>query len=246
MNTIETRRYEMLVKVRDFGRAHGDLFPTSSPGGNAFAAVEAAVTELGRHAVMKMSSQGAARDGGERREAARTAVREQIDAISRTAGLMAEDKPDLAERFRMPKARNDQALLTCRAPVRARERGGRGRVSRAPGGSEHRGPTVRTRAARSRRGEGRTDGGTSGHQRRARIGHRRRGKPGRHHRQPPARRCGDDGRVGAGTAGEVSEERSERRGADSGTRGYLTRRGRGYIMTTHHDVHVVTEPDGTG
>jgi len=111
MNTIETRRYEMLVRVRDFGKAHGDLFPTSSPGGKAFAAVEAAVTELSRHAVQKMSSRGAARDGGERREAARTAVREQIDAISRTAGLMAEDKPDLAERFRMPKARNDQALL---------------------------------------------------------------------------------------------------------------------------------------
>ena len=39
-------------------------------------------------------------------------MREQIDAISRTAGLMAEDKPDLAERFRLPKARTDQALLT--------------------------------------------------------------------------------------------------------------------------------------
>jgi hypothetical protein len=77
MNTIETRRYEMLVKVRDFGRAHGDLFPTSSPGGKAFAAVEAAVTELGRHAVMKMSSQGAARDGerDERQHGRRFAIR---------------------------------------------------------------------------------------------------------------------------------------------------------------------------
>jgi hypothetical protein len=112
MNTIETRRYEMLVRVRDFGKAHADLFPTASPGGKAFETVEAAVTELGRHAVLKMSSQGAARDSGQRRETARTAVREQIDAISRTADLMAEDKPDVAERFRMPKARNDQALLT--------------------------------------------------------------------------------------------------------------------------------------
>ena len=112
MNAIETRRYEMLVRVRDFGKAHGELFGVSSPGGNAFATVEAAVTELSRHAVSKMSSQGAARDSGQRRETARTAVREQIDAISRTAGLMAEDKPDLAERFRLPKARNDQALIT--------------------------------------------------------------------------------------------------------------------------------------
>lgn len=112
MNTIETRRYEMLVRVRDFGNTHRDLFPTGSPGEREFAAVEVAVTELSRHAVTKMSSQGAARDGGERRQAARTALREQVDAISRTAGLMAEDRPDLAERFRMPKVRTDQALLT--------------------------------------------------------------------------------------------------------------------------------------
>jgi hypothetical protein len=112
MNTIETRQYEMLVRVRDFGKAHRDLFPTPSPGRQAIAAVEAAVTELSRHAELKMSSQGPARDGGERRQTARTAVREQIHAISRTAALMAEDKPDLAERFRLPKARTDQALLT--------------------------------------------------------------------------------------------------------------------------------------
>jgi hypothetical protein len=112
MNTNETRRYEMLVRVRDFGKEHGDLFPISSPGGKAFAAVEAALAELSRYALSKVSSHGAARDGGETRKAPRTALREQVDAISRTARLMSEDRPELAGKFGVPKARTDRALLT--------------------------------------------------------------------------------------------------------------------------------------
>ena len=41
MAAIETRRYEMLVRVRDFGDAHGDLFPTSSLAREQFTAVAA-------------------------------------------------------------------------------------------------------------------------------------------------------------------------------------------------------------
>ena len=44
MTTIETRPYEMLVRVRDFGEAHRDRFPASSVAGQAFATVGEAVT----------------------------------------------------------------------------------------------------------------------------------------------------------------------------------------------------------
>src|SRR5262245_43519759 len=52
---MEMRRYNMLVRVRDFGQARRELFPEGSVGAQAFAAVTTAVSELGGHAVRKMS-----------------------------------------------------------------------------------------------------------------------------------------------------------------------------------------------
>ena len=40
MTSIETRRYEMFVRVRDFGETHGNLFPESSVAREQFATVE--------------------------------------------------------------------------------------------------------------------------------------------------------------------------------------------------------------
>ena len=56
MTNKETRRYEMLVRVRDFGEAHRDLFAKSTPGGEAFAAVADAVRQLSDHAVVRLST----------------------------------------------------------------------------------------------------------------------------------------------------------------------------------------------
>ena len=39
-------KYEMFVRVRDFGAAHAALFPEASKGGQAFARVLAAVAAL--------------------------------------------------------------------------------------------------------------------------------------------------------------------------------------------------------
>jgi hypothetical protein len=51
MTTVETRRYEMLLHVREFGTHHQDQFPTTTPGGRAFEALAAVVTRLGAMAV---------------------------------------------------------------------------------------------------------------------------------------------------------------------------------------------------
>ena len=42
-------KYEMFVRVRDFGAAHAALFPESSKGGQAFARVSSAVAEIDEH-----------------------------------------------------------------------------------------------------------------------------------------------------------------------------------------------------
>ena len=109
MKTIETRRYEMLVRIRDFGNAREDLFPESSLAAKHFATVDAAVKKLSGHAAVKMS---AAREGKSNKATAREALIESLETISRTARAMAEDTPGLEDKFYLPDPRTDQALLT--------------------------------------------------------------------------------------------------------------------------------------
>jgi len=108
MKTHEMAKYEMLVRVRDFGENYGDLFAASTLAGKQFAAVAASVRELRDFAVDKRST---ARHGVLSRVAARKALLKRIDAVRRTASAMAADVPDLENTFRMP-ARTDAALLT--------------------------------------------------------------------------------------------------------------------------------------
>jgi len=111
MNDLDTRRYEMLARVRDFGAAHADSFPTESLGGKMFAAIASAVKELDAHASLQASGKNAVREGSSSKAAARAALREELDAISRTARALAIDTPGLDDKFRMPRGQSDQALL---------------------------------------------------------------------------------------------------------------------------------------
>ena len=109
MTSIETRRYEMLVRVRDFGETHGNLFPESSVAREQFVTVEAAVKQLSQHAVTKMS---AVREGKSTKAMAREALLDRIEAMALTARAIAGDAPGLKDKFRVPVPRTDQALLT--------------------------------------------------------------------------------------------------------------------------------------
>src|SRR5689334_23190167 len=93
MNKDELRRYEMLVRVRDFGTAHEDIFPSSTLGGQAFAAVAAAVTELSQQSATQLSARGSTREGLTTKSVARAALRDDLDAIIRTARAIALDVP---------------------------------------------------------------------------------------------------------------------------------------------------------
>jgi hypothetical protein len=112
MNSLDTRRYEMLVRVREFGAAHVDLFPPSSLGGHAFAAVAAAVADLSDHAASQFSGRGWAREGTTSKAVAREGLRDQLDSIVRTARAIALDTPGLDDKFRPPRSSSDQLLLS--------------------------------------------------------------------------------------------------------------------------------------
>jgi hypothetical protein len=109
MTTIERRRYEMLVRVSDFGKEHGNLFSESSLAREQFAEVAAAVTALSAHAVSKLS---AVREGKHTKAMARKALYDGLNATRRTARTMAEDTPDLEDKFHLPDDPTDQALIT--------------------------------------------------------------------------------------------------------------------------------------
>src|SRR5947208_627958 len=100
MTNKETRRYEMLVRVRDFGEAHRDLFAKSTPGGEAFAAVADAVRQLSDHAVVRLST---AQEGKEAKKEARAALLEQLTAIVETARAVASKAPGVDNVFTLPK-----------------------------------------------------------------------------------------------------------------------------------------------
>ena len=109
MKTMETRRYEMLVRVRDFGDKHGDLFPTSSLAREQFTAVAAAVKVLSDDSVKKMSAK---QEGKRTKALAREALVDRLESTARTARAIARDTSGFEDRFHVPSPRSDQALLT--------------------------------------------------------------------------------------------------------------------------------------
>lgn len=54
MTANETRRHEMFIRIREFGITHRDRFPAETVGGQAFAAVDSAITELDAQAVLQL------------------------------------------------------------------------------------------------------------------------------------------------------------------------------------------------
>lgn len=112
MNTFDAHRYDTLVRIRDFGAAHTDLFPAGTIAGKAFAAITTAVDQLSAYAATQASRRGTAMEGTTAKGAARDGLREALQTISRTARILALDAPGLDDRFQLPRGSNDHHLLT--------------------------------------------------------------------------------------------------------------------------------------
>lgn len=110
MNITDTRRYEMLVRVRDFGAAHPDIFPADSLGGQMFAAVTTAAATVAERGAVEMSSRSAVREGVLAREAARARLLTVLEGLRRTAQAVALDTPGVDGKFRRPSSRGARTL----------------------------------------------------------------------------------------------------------------------------------------
>jgi hypothetical protein len=109
MNDIERRRYNMLIRVRDFGLENAADFPNGSVGATNFTAVGEAITELNQY--MATQTSGVSKSQTSNKASARSELRQMLKTINVTAQSIAVDNPSIIETFRMPRGDNDQQLL---------------------------------------------------------------------------------------------------------------------------------------
>ena len=111
MTKRESRFYEMLVRVDEFGVAHVGLFPAPSPGGQLFATINVGVSHLRTHEVTQATGGRDARLGASAKIAARNTLRSALRLVRDTARTVAAGTPGLPDKFRLPRSGGDQPLL---------------------------------------------------------------------------------------------------------------------------------------
>jgi hypothetical protein len=109
MNDLERRRYNMLVRVRDFGAENITDFPSDTIGNTNFGIVNTVVDELETQSATQTS--GITKQHTSSKASIRSELRQNLRAINITAQSMSVDNPSLIEIFRMPRIDNDQQLL---------------------------------------------------------------------------------------------------------------------------------------
>ena len=108
MTKRQSRQYEMLVRVRNFGDAHTAQFPDGSEGRTAFAAVTAAVAQIDAFMAARLTAR---RLSQQEKRAARLALAARIGAIARSAQVMAKTVPGADAKFPRPTRKSDVAVL---------------------------------------------------------------------------------------------------------------------------------------
>jgi hypothetical protein len=111
MKDSETRRLEMFIRVRKFGAARADAFPANTRGGELLTILNTSITEMEGHAATQSSGTRASKEVTTLKAVARDALREDLEAISRTARALAFTTPGLDDKFRLPRNVGDQAWL---------------------------------------------------------------------------------------------------------------------------------------
>jgi hypothetical protein len=109
MTKHERVRYEMFLRVRDFGTMHRDRFPEASKAGQMFAHVADAVAQIEAQGLARLQ---AVRGGRAGKAAARKAMCEWMLVIGRAARDVARTGTGLSAGLRLPKRRSDAALVT--------------------------------------------------------------------------------------------------------------------------------------
>lgn len=108
MNKKLIVRYDMFRDVRQFGLAHVEEFPETSPAGRAFSALSTVLTTSTPDAAAAATG---AREAFVEKRTARQALASQIKAIARTARVIGETTPGFEDRFVLPVPKSNALLL---------------------------------------------------------------------------------------------------------------------------------------
>ena len=112
-------KYEMFVRVRDYGTAHTELFPESSTGGQTFAQVTATVAAIDEHLKNRVLATAEARRV---KAATRAAVFDYMKTIALAARRVTRRETGTSP-FRMPRRRSFKVeISTARAFIEEAER----------------------------------------------------------------------------------------------------------------------------
>jgi len=101
-----------LTRVREFGAQQAAAFPDATLGHTLFTEVTGVVAELDKLAADRSSGLHTALGGTRSKSVLRDELREELLAINRTARAMAYTQPGLEDKFRLPRGKADQTLLT--------------------------------------------------------------------------------------------------------------------------------------
>ena len=110
MNSQDRRRYDLLIRVRNFGAAYSQLFPATSSAHGAFAVVAAEVQQLEALDVTQRLASHSARAA--RKVAARKALVDCLTRAKNTARVLVKTTPSLAAYVELPQPVDDRMLLT--------------------------------------------------------------------------------------------------------------------------------------
>jgi hypothetical protein len=110
MNDKEIRNYHRFGRVEGFGQGHAAAFAPGSLGAQTFAMVSAVIVEIDGLAAGEVSAHGDVHQGTDARAQARAALRDDLEAINRTARVM-DDVPGIKDKFRLPRGNNDRELI---------------------------------------------------------------------------------------------------------------------------------------
>lgn len=113
MNDKQRRRFERLVRSRDFGSRRSASFTAGSVGGKALANISSRIEEIESLDAARSTHQRTVEQGTGDRRTARAALGKLIGAISDTSETIALDFPEFKDKFSRPhKNINDQNLLS--------------------------------------------------------------------------------------------------------------------------------------
>lgn len=111
MKDTVRNRYEMFLRVREYGAGHAAEFPPTSLAGELLARLNSVIEEMDTHTAAQASGQSGSMESSASKAAARDELRRDLEAISRTARAMARTTPGIEDKFRAPRSISDQALL---------------------------------------------------------------------------------------------------------------------------------------